>query len=61
MRWVHKSLFIGSRQFLYLHFTTVSKLRMINQLGKIDREDMWQVERTIRVQLALSDQNQNEA
>ena len=37
--------------------TTVSKLRMINQLGKITSEDMWQVERAIRVQLSLSDKN----
>lgn len=37
--------------------TTVSKLRIINQMGKITREDMWQVERAIKVQLALSDQD----
>ncbi|MBT4292774.1 hypothetical protein HOD41_08785 [bacterium] len=36
---------------------TVSKLRMINQMGKISRYDMWQVERAIRVQLALSNHN----
>lgn len=40
--------------------TTISKLRMINQMGKISREDMWQVERAIKVQLALSDNNQEE-
>lgn len=40
--------------------TTVSKLRMINQMGKISRQDMWQVERAIKVQLALSDSNREE-
>lgn len=40
--------------------TTVSKLRMINQMGKVSREDMWQVERAIKVQLALSDNNREE-
>ncbi len=40
--------------------TTVSKLRMINQMGKISREDMWQMERAIKVQLALSDNNREE-
>lgn len=41
--------------------TTVSKLRMVNQMGKITREDMWQVERSIKVQLALSDQDRDGA
>ena len=40
--------------------TTVSKLRMISQMGKITREDMWQVERAIRIQLALFDNNTDE-
>jgi mRNA interferase MazF len=40
--------------------TTVSKLRMINQMGKISREDMWQVERAIKVQLAMKDNNPEE-
>ncbi|MFO8010826.1 MAG: type II toxin-antitoxin system PemK/MazF family toxin [Dehalococcoidia bacterium] len=40
--------------------TTVSKLRMINQFGKVSREDMWQVERAIKVQLALLDDKQEE-
>lgn len=40
--------------------TTVSKLRMMNQTGKVSREDMWQVERAIRVQLSLSDDNREE-
>ena len=40
--------------------TTVSKLRMINQMGKISREDMWQVERAIKVQLAMTDNNREE-
>ena len=40
--------------------TTVSKLRMINQIGKVSREDMWQVERAIKVQLAISDNNREE-
>jgi hypothetical protein len=33
---------------------------MINQFGKVSREDMWQVERVIKVQLALSDEKQEE-
>ncbi len=37
--------------------TTISKLRMINQMGKVSREDMWQVERAVKVQLAISDNN----
>ena len=45
---------------LAAQLTTVSKLRMINQLGKVSREDMWQVERSIKVQLALSDEKQEE-
>ena len=40
--------------------TTVSKLRMINQMGKVSREDMWQVERAVKVQLAMSDHNREE-
>ena len=40
--------------------TTVSKLRMINQFGKVSREDMWQVDRAIKVQLALSDTSKEE-
>ncbi len=40
--------------------TTVSKLRMINQFGKASREDMWQVERAIKVQLGLPDTNNEE-
>ena len=40
--------------------TTVSKIRMINQMGKISREDMWQVERAIRIQLDMSDSVQEE-
>ena len=40
--------------------TTVSKLRMINQMGKISREDMWQIERAVKVQLAISDNNREE-
>ena len=39
---------------------TISKLRMINQMGKISREDMWQVERAIRIQLDMSDSVQEE-
>ena len=35
--------------------TTVSKLRMINKMGKVSREDLLQVERAIKVQLALQD------
>ena len=41
--------------------TTVSKLRMINQMGKVSREDMWQVERAVKVQLAMSNDKQEEA
>ena len=41
--------------------TTVSKLRMINQMGKVSREDMWQVERAVKVQLAMSNDKQDEA
>ena len=33
--------------------TTVSKMRLINQIGKVSRDDMSQVERAIKVQLAL--------
>ncbi len=40
--------------------TTVSKLRMINKMGKVSREDLWQVERAIKVQLAISDGNREE-
>ncbi|NQT74639.1 MAG: type II toxin-antitoxin system PemK/MazF family toxin [Chloroflexi bacterium] len=40
--------------------TTISKLRIINQMGKISREDMWQVERAIKIQLALSDNNRED-
>ena len=40
--------------------TTVSKLRMINQMGKISRADMWQVERAVKVQLAMSDHDREE-
>jgi len=34
--------------------TTVSKMRLMNQIGKLSRDDMSQVERAIKVQLALS-------
>ena len=34
--------------------TTVSKMRLINSIGKLSRDDMSQVERAIKVQLALS-------
>jgi mRNA interferase MazF len=40
--------------------TTVSKLRLINQMGKISREDMWQVERSTRLQLGFSERNREE-
>jgi len=40
---------------------TISKLRMINQMGKVSREDMWQVERAVKAQLAISDNNREEA
>jgi len=33
--------------------TTVSKMRLVSQVGKLSRDDMSQVERAIRVQLAL--------
>ena len=33
--------------------TTVSKMRLINQIGKVSRDDMSQVERAIKVQLGL--------
>ena len=33
--------------------TTVSKQRLLNQLGRLSREDMSQIERAIRVQLGL--------
>ena len=35
--------------------TTVSKLRMISKMGKVSREDLLQVERSIKVQFALQD------
>ena len=41
--------------------TTVSKLRVMTVIGKVSREDMWQVERAIRLQLALSDNKPIEA
>ena len=34
--------------------TTVSKMRLLDQIGKISRDDIWQVERAIKVQLGLS-------
>ena len=34
--------------------TTVSKMRLINQIGKLSRNDMRQVERAVKVQLGLS-------
>ena len=40
--------------------TTISKLRLTGQIGKISREDMWQVERAIKVQLALADSEREE-
>ena len=40
--------------------TTVSKLRMINPMGKISREDMWQIERAIKLQLGFSDSSREE-
>ncbi len=40
--------------------TTISKLRIINQFGKVSREDMWQVERAIHIQLNLSDTKDDE-
>jgi mRNA interferase MazF len=36
--------------------TTVSKLRLINQIGKLSEEDMRKVERAVKVQLGLSTQ-----
>jgi mRNA interferase MazF len=36
--------------------TTVSKLRLINQIGKLSEEDMRKVERAVKVQLGLSSQ-----
>ena len=35
--------------------TTVSKLRLMNQTGKLSEQDMQKVERAVRVQLGLSD------
>jgi mRNA interferase MazF len=40
--------------------TTVSKSRLINQIGKISLEDMWQVERAAKLQLGFSESNQEE-
>ena len=34
--------------------TTVSKLRLISQAGKLSEEDMKKVERAVKVQLGLS-------
>ena len=34
--------------------TTVSKLRLINQIGKLSEEDMREVERAVKLQLGLS-------
>lgn len=34
--------------------TTVSKLRLINQIGKLSEEDMQKVERAVKVQLGFS-------
>lgn len=34
--------------------TTVSKLRLINQIGKLSEEDMRKVEHAVKVQLGLS-------
>ena len=33
--------------------TTVSKLRLIDQIGKLSEEDMRKVERAVKVQLGL--------
>jgi len=38
--------------------TTSSKIRLINQIGKLSREDMWQVERAVKVQLGLSEKTE---
>ena len=35
--------------------TTVSKLRLINQAGRLTNADLWKVERAVRVQLGLLD------
>ena len=34
--------------------TTVSKERLINQVGRLSRDDMYQVERAVQVQLGFS-------
>ncbi len=34
--------------------TTVSKMRLMNQIGKLSRDDIWQVERAMKIQLGLS-------
>ena len=34
--------------------TTVSKMRLMNQIDKVSRDDMHQVERAIKVQLGMS-------
>ncbi len=38
--------------------TTVSKIRLMNQIGKLSREDMWQVERAVKVQLGLLEKSE---
>jgi len=40
--------------------TTVGKSRLINQVSKITRDDMLQVERAIKLQLALPDTPQED-
>ena len=34
--------------------TTVSKQRLVNQIGHLSREDMQSVERIVKIQLGLS-------
>jgi mRNA interferase MazF len=43
-----------SEAFVTVQFTTVSKLRLVNPIGKLSEEDMRNVERAIKVQLGLS-------
>ena len=35
--------------------TTVSKLRLVNQAGRLTNADLWKVERAVKVQLGLLD------
>jgi mRNA interferase MazF len=38
--------------------TTISKMRLMNQIGKLPHEDMWQVERAVKVHLGLSEKTE---